>query len=250
LQNAGFKISEQPKADPVIEPNHAIGTDPAAGTSVDAGDEVTLNISYGPEQQQIPDVRGLTPQQARERLKDAGFENVREAPNPSTPEQKGTVLQTNPQANQLSAITNLITIVVGSGPDSKVVPDCVGLTVEDCRTILNQSGFQNTVPVEVDSIEPPGQVVGTNPAAGQNVSVDTLIQIQVSRGNQFEMPNLRGMFWTEAEPYLRSLGWTGGLIKAPNAQNSGVPSNGVVTQDPEAGAPTRKDASITLSFAQ
>jgi eukaryotic-like serine/threonine-protein kinase len=250
LQNLGFKTRDNKEPDSDVPPDFVINTEPEAGTSVGAGDEITINISTGPEQREIPDVRGLTPPQARERLKDAGFENVREAPNPSTPQQKGTVLQTNPQANQTTAITNLITIVVGSGPDSKAVPDCVGLTVEDCRTILNQSGFQNTVPVEVDSIQPPGQVVGTNPTAGQNVSVDTLIQIQVSRGNQFEMPNLRGMFWTEAEPYLRGLGWTGGLIKAPNAQNSGVPTNGVVTQNPEAGAPTRKDASITLSFAQ
>jgi beta-lactam-binding protein with PASTA domain/serine/threonine protein kinase len=250
LQNAGFKTRDDKDSDSEVQPGDVIRTEPAAGASVGAGDEITIIVSTGPEQEPIPDVRGLTPVQARERLKDAGFENVREAPNASTPQQKGTVLQTNPQANQTTAITNLITIVVGSGPDSKVVPDCVGLTVEDCRTILNQSGFQTVVPVEVDSTEPPGQVVGTNPAAGQNVSVDTLIQIQVSQGNQFVMPNLRGMFWTEAEPYLRSLGWTGGLIKLPNAQNSGVPSNGVVTQNPEAGAPTRKDASITLSFAQ
>jgi eukaryotic-like serine/threonine-protein kinase len=131
-----------------------------------------------------------------------------------------------------------------------VVPDCVGLTVDDCRTIFNQSGFQNIVPVEVDSIRSAGQVIGTNPSATQNVPLDTVIQIQVSRGNQFNMPNLRGMFWTEAEPYLRSLGWTGGLIKLPNAQNSGVPSNEVVTQDPAAGTTINFNASITLSFAQ
>jgi eukaryotic-like serine/threonine-protein kinase len=250
LQNLGFKTRDNKEPDSAIPPGSVIGTEPAANTSVDAGDEITINVSTGPEQREIPDVRNLTPEQARERLTDAGFENVREATNPSTAEQKGTVLQTNPQANQTTAITNLITIVVGSGPDSKVVPDCVGLTVDDCRTILNQSDFQNTVPVQLDSTRPAGQAVGTNPPAGQNVSVDTLIQIQVSRGNQFEMPNLRGMFWTEAEPYLRSLGWTGGLIKLPNAQNSGVPSNGVVTQDPAAGTPINADASITLSFAQ
>jgi serine/threonine-protein kinase len=250
LQNAGFKTREDEKPDSATPVGHVINTDPAGGTSVGAGEEITINVSTGPEQREIPDVRELTPQQAREKLKEAGFENVREAPSPSPPEKKGTVLQTNPQANQTTAITNVITIIVGSGPDSKVVPDCVGLTVDDCRTILNQSDFQNTLPVQVDSSRPAGQVVGTNPAAGQNVPVDTLIQIQVSKGNQFTMPNLRGMFWTEAEPYLRSLGWTGNLIKAPNAQNSGVPSNGVVTQDPAAGTPINADASITLSFAQ
>jgi eukaryotic-like serine/threonine-protein kinase len=250
LQNAGFKTREEQQPDSEIPPQHVINTEPGAGTLVGAGDEITVNISYGPEQREIPDVRNLTPEQARERLKDAGFENVREALSPSTPAQKGTVLQTNPQANQTTAITNLITIVVGSGPDSEVVPDCVGLTVDDCRTILNQSGFQNTAPVDVDSTRPAGQVIGTNPPATRNVPVDTVIQIQVSEGNQFIMPNLRGMFWTEAEPYLRSLGWTGGLIKLPNAQNSGVPSNGVVTQDPAAGTAINFGGSITLSFAQ
>jgi eukaryotic-like serine/threonine-protein kinase len=250
LQNAGFKTSEQRNEDSAVPPDHVIDTDPEAGTSVGAGDEITINISTGPQQRELPDVRGGTFEQARERLREAGFENVRESRSPSTPDQKGTVLQTNPQVNQTTAITNLITIIVGSGPASKVVPDCVGLTVDDCRTIFNQSGFQNIVPVEVDSIRSAGQVIGTNPSATQNVPLDTVIQIQVSRGNQFNMPNLRGMFWTEAEPYLRSLGWTGGLIKLPNAQNSGVPSNGVATQDPAAGTTINFNTSITLSFAQ
>ena len=106
------------------------------------------------------------------------------------------------------------------------------------------------MPVEVDSSRSAGQVIGTSPPAAQNVPVDTAIQIQVSRGNQFIMPNLRGMFWTEAEPYLQSLGWTGNLIKLPNAQNSGVATNGVVTQDPAPGTPINFTAPITLSFAQ
>ncbi len=250
LQNLGFKTRDNKEPDSEVPPDHVINTEPAAGTSIGAGDEVTINISTGPQQAEIPDVRGGTYEQAVDKLKDAGFENVRQSPSPSTPQQKGTVLQTNPQVNQTTAITNLITIIVGSGPDSKMVPDCVGLTVDDCRTILTQSGFQNTVPVEVDSTRPAGQVIGTNPPAAQNVPVDTVIQIQVSRGNQFSMPNLRGMFWTEAEPYLQSLGWTGYLIKLPNAQNSGVPTNGVVTQDPAPGTPINFSSPITLSFAQ
>jgi serine/threonine-protein kinase len=67
------------------------------------------------------------------------------------------------------------------------------------------------------------------------------------------MPNLRGMFWDDAYPLLQSLGWQNlgsNFVKLPNAQNSGVPSNGVVTQDPPAGTPIRVDGTITLSFAQ
>ncbi len=63
------------------------------------------------------------------------------------------------------------------------------------------------------------------------------------------MPDLKGQFWIDAEPNLRSLGWTGVMIKAPNADNSGVRSNGVVTQSPAAGTPVNFGATITLSFA-
>ena len=81
--------------------------------------------------------------------------------------------------------------------------------------------------------------------------MDTPIQVQVSRGNQFVMPALIGQFWVDAEPLLRgSYGWTGELIKLPNAQNSGQPSNAVATQSPQPGTPLRFSDPITLSFAQ
>ena len=96
---------------------------------------------------------------------------------------------------------------------------------------------------------PSGQVVGTNPSSGQNLPKDTVIQMQVSRGNQFTMPNLVGQFWVDAEPNLRALGWTGVLIKGPNVDNRGQRSNAVVTQSPSSGTGVNYGASITLSFA-
>ena len=167
----------------------------------------------------------------------------------STPELKGKVLGTNPPANATSAITNVITIIVGTGPGSVVVPDCVGQSVDTCRQILTASGFVNTVPVEVDDTAPAGQVVGLNPPPGQPAPKDTVIQMQVSRGNQFLMPNLTGQFWVDAEPNLRALGWTGVLIKGANVDNSGQRTNAVVTQSPAPGAGVGYRDSITISFA-
>ena len=40
-----------------MPPEHVINTDPAANTSVGAGDEITINVSTGPEQREVPDVR-------------------------------------------------------------------------------------------------------------------------------------------------------------------------------------------------
>jgi serine/threonine-protein kinase len=64
------------------------------------------------------------------------------------------------------------------------------------------------------------------------------------------MPNLVGQFWSNAEPTLRALGWTGNLpANPPLVQNSGQPSASVVQQNPQAGTTVNKDATITLSFA-
>jgi eukaryotic-like serine/threonine-protein kinase len=119
-----------------------------------------------------------------------------------------------------------------------------------CTQVLNASGFTKLLPVDVDSTTPKGQVVGTAPAAGEVAALDTLIQIRVSMGNQFVMPDVRGGFWTDVEPNLRNAyGWTGPLIRGPDVQNSGQRTNAVVTQSPPAGTPVRFEDPITLSFA-
>ncbi|AEV72446.1 serine/threonine protein kinase [Mycolicibacterium rhodesiae NBB3] len=249
LQNRGFRTRTQQKPDSTVPPDHVIGTDPAANSSVAAGDEITLNVSTGPEQREIPDVRNLSYDDAVEKLRDAGFENFRPSSSPSTPEMKDKVLGTNPPVNQTSAITNEITIVLGAGPETRAVPDVKGQAQDSAVQILTASGFTKTVPVQVDSTLPVGQLIGTNPPAGETVPVDTVIQLQVSRGNQFIMPDLRGQFWTDAEPRLRALGWTGVLDRGADVRDSGQRTNAVVTQSPSAGTEVNYDSRITLSFA-
>ncbi|MCK0176006.1 MULTISPECIES: Stk1 family PASTA domain-containing Ser/Thr kinase [Mycobacteriaceae] len=249
LQNAGFAVRTQQEPNSDVPPDHVIGTAPAANTEAAAGDEITINVSTGPEQREVPDVKSLTYAEAVRKLTDAGFGRFRQQASPSTPELKDRVMATNPPANQTSAITNEITIIVGSGPESRVVPSVIGQSVESAQQILNASGFRNSVPVEVDSTEPAGQVLGSTPAASENVPVDTLIQLQVSRGNQFVMPDLTGQFWADAEPRLRALGWTGVLDKGGDVQNSGQRTNAVVRQSPSAGSGVNFDSRITLNFA-
>lgn len=249
LQNLGFKTTVAKNPDSEVPPEHVINTDPAASASVAAGSEITVNVSYGPQQAEVPDVSGLSYGDAVKKLTDAGFSRFRQTTSASLPEQKDRVLSTVPPANQTSAITNEIVIVLGKGPATAVVPDCTGQTVEVCQQVMTASGFTKSVPVQVDSTVPAGQVVGSEPATGQTVPQDTVIQIQVSRGNQFVMPDLTGQFWTDAEPRLRALGWTGGLDKGADVQNSGQRTNAVVRQSPAAGSAVNYSATITLNFA-
>lgn len=250
LQNRGFKTRTLQKPDSTIPPDHVIGTDPGANASVNAGDEITINVSTGPEQREVPDVSSLSYTDAVTKLKAAGFSKFKQANSPSTPELLGKVIGTNPPANQTSAITNVVTLIVGSGPETKQVPDIAGQTVDIAQKNLTVYGFSKVTQVQVDSTRPAGEVIGTNPPKGQSVPVDSVIELQVSKGNQFIMPDLSGMFWTDAEPRLRALGWTGILDKGADVDAGGSQSHRVVYQNPPAGSGVNRDGIITLKFGQ
>ncbi|MEZ0354350.1 serine/threonine protein kinase PknB [Mycobacterium sp. pR1184] len=250
LQNRGFKTRTLQKPDSSIPPDHVISTDPGANASVAAGDEITINVSTGPEQREVPDVSSMSYSDAVGKLKAAGFTKFKQANSPSTPELLGKVIGTNPPANQTSAITNVITVIVGSGPETKQVPDVAGQTVDIAQKNLTVYGFTKLTQTAVDSPRPAGEVIGTNPPKGQTVPVDSIIELQVSKGNQFLMPDLTGMFWTDAEPRLRALGWTGVLDKGADVDAGGSQSHKVVYQNPPAGAGVNRDGIITLKFGQ
>jgi serine/threonine protein kinase len=257
LQNRGFKTTIQQHSDSTTPPGKVIDTDPAADSAVAAGDEITINVSSGPEQAMMPDCTNpnLTYAACVTKLKGAGFGKVQQTTSTSKPELKGLVIGTVPTANSTSAITNVITIVVGTGPNTKPVPDVKGRTLDEATAILSASEFTvPPIPIQVDGLKSTlGQVLGTVPPANEVVPVDTPIQVNVSQGNQFTMPDLRGKFWDDAFPYLQSLGWQNigsNFVKLPNTQNSGQPTNAVVTQDPPVGTPLKPTDTITVSFAQ
>jgi serine/threonine-protein kinase len=250
LQNRGFKTRTQQKPDSTVPPDHVIGTDPGANASVGAGDQITVNVSTGPEQREVPDVSKLSYAAAVKKLKSAGFTRFKQVSSPSTPEMTDKVIGTNPPANQTSAITNEITVIVGSGPSTKQIPEVAGQTIDLAQKNLTVYGFTKFSQSAVDSSRPAGEVIGTNPPAGATVPVDSVIQIQVSKGNQFVMPDLSGLFWTDAEPQLRALGWTGVLIKGADVDAGGDRHNRIVYQSPAAGQGVNKDGNITLKFGQ
>lgn len=250
LQNKGFRTRTQQKPDSQILPDHVISTDPVAVSSAGAGDEITINVSTGPEQRELPDVSSLTYAEAVKKLTSAGFTKFKQTNSSSTPELLGKVIGTNPPANQTSAITNVITIIVGSGPETKQIPDVAGQTIELAQKNLTVYGFTKFSQALVDSPRTAGDVISTNPPAGTTVAVDSIIELQVSKGNQFLMPDVTGMFWTDAELRLRALGWTGVLDKGADVDAGGNQHNKVVYQSPTAGAGMNRDGVITLKFGQ
>ena len=144
---------------------------------------------------------------------------------------------TLPPANQTSAITNEITIVVGSGPESRPVPDVTAQTVESAQQVLNANGFTNSVPVDVDSPEPAGQVVGTNPAAGQTGRARHRDAASgVARQPVHACPTCAASSGPTPSHVCGRWAGPGVLDKGADARDSGQRTNAVVTQSPSPGS--------------
>src|SRR3546814_17240588 len=62
------------------EDGEVSGQDPAAGTELEVGGEVTLTVSSGEQRVEVPEVVGLTEADARSLLGDAGFRDIRPEP--------------------------------------------------------------------------------------------------------------------------------------------------------------------------
>lgn len=89
---------------------------PAAGTSVPRGSQVRLNASEGPRpgaRRPVPDVVGLTEEEATEELERAGYEvEVVDEPTPD-PAEEGVVVRQEPEAGMRAPRGALITLYVG-----------------------------------------------------------------------------------------------------------------------------------------
>jgi beta-lactam-binding protein with PASTA domain len=74
LQSLGFKIRGPiQKSDPSVPPGHVIDTDPGAHTALAGGDEITVDVSSGPEQHEVPNCSRLSLDDCVRRLAAAGF---------------------------------------------------------------------------------------------------------------------------------------------------------------------------------
>ena len=123
---------------------------------------------------QIPGVLGLTLNEARRALFDAGVPaseiTVTERP---TALEKGQVILQEPSAG--SAFRGSVTLVVST---EAFVPELVGLSLEEARALLEDLGSRPTIQRVSDSRVEPGIVVGVIPPAG--ALLERSIQLRVS----------------------------------------------------------------------
>ena len=122
LSGAGFtgNIQARQEASNDVPEGQAIGTEPGAGQQAPANQAITLVMSSGRGQVGVPNVEGLTEDNARAQLE--GFDVQTRDQNTNDPNQDGRVLSQNPPANSQVDQGSTITLVIGRFRDSETTP--------------------------------------------------------------------------------------------------------------------------------
>jgi eukaryotic-like serine/threonine-protein kinase len=96
LGQAGFRTRTAREASSSVESGRVIRTDPEAGTRIDEGSTVTIVVSSGPEQAAVPNVLGMTVDEARNAIEGAGFTFRNAGTANSNPSDDGKAVAQNP----------------------------------------------------------------------------------------------------------------------------------------------------------
>jgi eukaryotic-like serine/threonine-protein kinase len=125
LRAAGLVPSVSSKDGLAAQKDHVIGSDPAEGASVQKGSVVKVYLSNG-LQNTMPDVSGLTYDEAKAKLRSLGFTSFKQSTNINPPPGfAGKVINTVPGAGSVAKVTDVVTIVVGAtekSPSPSVSP--------------------------------------------------------------------------------------------------------------------------------
>jgi serine/threonine-protein kinase len=189
LETAGFRTRVRKQDSEEVDEGTVIQTSPPGGTIAPRDQVVTITVSTGPAQVDVPDVTGQPVEAARATLDELGL-RVKVTEQESADREPGTVLSQSPRGGSTARVNQTVTLTVAAEPRTTTVPDVVGRTQATAEKRLQDAGFAVRITTEdtTDSAQD-GRVISTDPAAGQQANTGATITIVVGRATNATTPS-------------------------------------------------------------
>lgn len=203
----------------------------------------------------VPDVEGLSKDEAIRLIKEANLIASSEGSVESNYIQAGTIVLQTPAGSSYLEENGTVTLVISSG--SEVVKEDNGICTvpyviwDDKKTALSklkEAGFDKPVIEEKnDDNVAAGKVISQSLEAGEKVGKGTTVTIVISKGPQsVKMPDVTGKNYSEAEKMLKALGLA---VTVEYEKTDSKPENTVLRQSKKTGEEVSKGDKITLTVA-
>ena len=196
----------------------------------------------------VPPIEGMTIEQAKTELSKVQLKLV-EGGTEESDKPEGTIISVYPKVGTSVKIKTEVRVIVSGGQTKIKMPDLTESTLDDAKALLEESDLNNYEIIEQYSNSiPSGEVIGTDPDAGEEVSNETEIKIYVSKGKEIKyvtVEDVMGMSENRAKSTLEQSGLTVAdvqTIKVKDDSNVNV----VVKQSIEPGKSVQAGTSITI----
>ncbi|MBW3594021.1 MAG: PASTA domain-containing protein, partial [Actinobacteria bacterium] len=192
IEAEGLKVGDVTRVETEdADPNTVIDQSPPAGTEVDVGSKVELEVAASPVVL-VPDVINQSEDSAVAEIERAGLvAEVNTAPSDTA---EGLVIEQEPAPGTEAEPGDTVVILVSEGPEAQEMPNVVGQDGEDAKAMLEDEPYLLDVTIEETLCEdavPPGQVCEQEPSPGTEVEPgdDAVLYVQeggASLGSPFE----------------------------------------------------------------
>ncbi|WP_306322667.1 MULTISPECIES: Stk1 family PASTA domain-containing Ser/Thr kinase [unclassified Streptomyces] len=221
---------------------------PKSGTEVEKNDTVTVSVSTGAPKVAIPDVKGLSYDDAVAELNNKGFDKVEKLVEESdrTP---GTVTKQSPSPDggKVEKGTQ-ITLTVAKKKALVTVPDVAGgnLTCDQATEQLKNSKLEASCTEEESTAAEPGKVFAQSLAANTQAEPGSTVTLKVAKaGAQTPVPSVVGQTVKDAKKTLNEAGFKN--VQFADGSDQGDDAR-VITQDPAANTPSDpENTTVTLT---
>lgn len=161
------------------------------------------------EKVKVPELKGLTIEQAEVALKREGLELV-EAGKEKSDEEEGTIIEVEPEEGSEVKKGTKVRVIVSSGKDKIEMPNFEDSELSTVKTFFNKNNIDNVNYIEVysDTIDA-NKVISTDPKSGTEIDEDTPVTVYVSKGTETKyvtVDNVIGMLSSDARSTLESAG--------------------------------------------
>ncbi|QPK81432.1 Stk1 family PASTA domain-containing Ser/Thr kinase [Schaalia sp. ZJ405] len=176
-----WELAPDPVASDTVEEGKIAKVNPSEGAKVKKGSKVTAYASSGSDTVQVPDVTGMTQDQARKALESAGLKVGSVEPADDASQPQGKVISTNPAAGSSASKGDAIILTISTGKVG--IPS--GLAGQPQATVtaqLEALTLRVSVTEEHSDTVAAGSVIAVSPSEGASVSQGSSVTIVVSQG--------------------------------------------------------------------
>ena len=201
---------------------------------------------FGGDPVKVPDVVGMDVDQAIQRLEEVNLEAEIEREFSQKPLDE--VTRQDPEEGDTIEEGDTVTLFVSKGARSVEVPELVGLKEPEARNELKRAGLKvGEVTERPDEEAPEGEVIDSDPNAGEEVDEGTRVDLVVSSGPEpASVPFVVGLSEDNAVAAIEGAG----LEAEVRREEDDAPEGEVIAQDPEGGTDAEPGDTVVIVVSE